>query len=83
MALFPLALTYYQGITYMYYTDVTGVLRSVTIELYQLGPSTAVADTPRFGHSQITAATVNGLNHVFYQSEVDIYGTFTHIVVYV
>ncbi|KOS19992.1 Wall-associated proteinase [Escovopsis weberi] len=65
------AVTNHKGIVYLYYTDSQSNLRRVMRRDNQWGTSAIVKNSPPVGNGQITVATANGLNHIFYMARDD------------
>ncbi|KAI5468018.1 serine proteinase [Mariannaea sp. PMI_226] len=78
----PIAVTAYEGRTYLYYTDTSHCVRRVTKANGSWGSSQVVRDSPPIGDSQMSVITANGLNHLFYLPRADALGpqNFSHIV---
>ncbi|KID84525.1 serine proteinase [Metarhizium guizhouense ARSEF 977] len=77
-----IAVTNYQGTTYLYYADKLDNVRRVTKSSGQWGSSQIVRDSPPVGDNQIAVVTANSFNHIFYLARDDTVDSrgFSHIV---
>ncbi|KAK8913300.1 hypothetical protein VCV18_011774 [Metarhizium anisopliae] len=77
-----IAVTNYQGTTYLYYADKLDNVRRVTKSSGQWGSSQIVRDSPPVGDNQIAVVTANGFNHIFHLARDDTVDSrgFSHII---
>jgi len=75
-----IAVTYCDKKVYLYYTDGSYNLRRIVKTNDKWGSSTFLEGTDKLDpSSQLTVATANGINHLFYIQDGETEGDFTHV----
>lgn len=74
-----MALSYNNGIIYLFYTDRSNNVRRVIKGAEGWGSAHTVEGSPKVGESELTVVAANGFNHLFYTSQDDVSSEFTHV----